>query len=45
MADSRRGAKTNQTKHPREHEDWMKGKKIGRRKQMWDAEAKQWKKS
>lgn len=44
MADSRRGAKTNQTKHPREHEDWMAGKKIGRRKQTFDPVTKKWSK-
>lgn len=32
---SGRGKKINPTKNHRAHEEWMHGKKIGRRKQQW----------
>lgn len=44
MSDSRRGAKLNQTKHPREHDDGVHGKKIGHRKQVFDPTTKKWRK-
>lgn len=30
-----RASKDNSRKHPMQREDWMKGKKIGRTKQVW----------
>ena len=30
-----RGRKVNQVKNERSHAEWMEGKKLGRRKQIW----------
>lgn len=30
-----RASKNNDNKHPQRHEEWMRGKKIGRPKQVW----------
>lgn len=30
-----KATKNNDNKHPHEREGWMKGKKIGRKKQVW----------
>ena len=34
--------KDNSKKHPRAHEEWQKGKRIGRPAQQFNAETKQW---
>jgi hypothetical protein len=28
--------KNNRNKHPQQRDEWMQGKKIGRRKQVWN---------
>ena len=30
-----KATKNNDNKHPRQREEWMEGKKIGRKKQVW----------
>jgi hypothetical protein len=30
-----RASKDNSNKHPQQREEWMQGKKIGRKKQVW----------
>jgi hypothetical protein len=30
-----RATKDNSKKHPQQRDEWMKGKKIGRKKQVW----------
>lgn len=30
-----RATKNNDNKHPQQHDEWMLGKKIGRKKQVW----------
>jgi hypothetical protein len=35
-------SKNNDNKHPHQREDWMKGKKIGRPAQQFNAETNTW---
>ena len=37
-----RKSKNNDNKHPRVHDEWMKGKKLGRPAQQYNADTNTW---